>query len=169
MPESDFLFTVAEIAAAFAGFSTLIVVVSERLSGTRGETVAYRLRLMLILCLITILFCLFPYLPIRFGLSSSAAWQVSSGAFGIVWFGYWCLAFRAIRERGLVRDLTRFNRFNLYGIHPAMVVVLLFSCAGLAGAFALPLYLLSVLVMLGQSGVLFLEQVWALGAGRHAA
>ena len=88
MVEADFLFTIAEVAAAFAGFSTLVVVVARRSRDTTGRLATTRLTNMLRLSLLVILFSLVPYLPTYSGLSKIGAWRVSSGLFATLWLAY---------------------------------------------------------------------------------
>jgi hypothetical protein len=156
--EADFLFTVAEVAAAFAGFSTLVVVVAQRSRNVRGELATAKLTNMLRLSLLVILFSLVPYLPLYFGASEIKAWRISSGLFAFLWLVYFldCLR-RAVPTRfhgfGLV------NKINFFGVEGLAILALVAGAFGAWRSHTGFVYLSSLLAMLYISGWLFLQQV----------
>ena len=162
MEASDYLFTIAEVAAAFAGFSTLVVIVAQRLSGIRSERGALALVNMLRLSLLVILFALFPYLPNYSGLTDLQAWRVSSALFALGWLIYliggvpWMLAGR------MLPSLTWVNKLNVFVVEPGAVVALALGAFGTWGAQTGLVYLSCLLIMLYVAGWLFLQQVVAI-------
>ena len=162
MVEADFLFTVAEVAAAFVGFSTLVVVVQQRLTGTRVALVTTRLMAMLRQSLMAILFCFVPFLPEYAGLSSAAAWRLSSALFCFVWLIYYIGILLSARAQGYHPGSSTVNRVNVFAVHPLAIVALGLGALGLWGDKAGLVYLCCILGILYLCGFLFLQQVAAI-------
>jgi hypothetical protein len=80
-----FLFTVAELAVAFAGFAGLVTVLTRRLTGAEREFDIVRLRDLLLLSLLAAAFALFPELPVLFGAGEDATWRLSSFFLAAAW------------------------------------------------------------------------------------
>lgn len=88
-PVGDFLFTVAEVAAAFAGFAGLVTVLTQRLAKTpRRDFDIARFRDLLLLSLFVAAFALFPTLPAAFGASDEITWRVSALLFLVAWAAF---------------------------------------------------------------------------------
>ena len=79
---TDFLFIVAEIAAAFAGFTTLVAAISRRQDDTpeQGQLAFGTLQNALVLSLFTVAFALIPSVIERQGVTPSVAWRGSATA-----------------------------------------------------------------------------------------
>ena len=159
MVEADYLFTIAEVAAAFAGFSTLVVVVAQRSRVGTGELSTIRLTNMLRLSLLVILFSLVPYLPMYSGISSVGAWRISSGLFAALWFMYMAYGFRHMVLDETLRRASRIDKINFFVIETLAVLALAGGALGAWGDQIGLVYLTCLLVMLYISGWLFLEQV----------
>ncbi len=78
MAGSDVLLAVAEIAIAFAGFSSIVAVLGQRTSGRWGRADVFRLAAMVQSSLITLLFAFLPLCLSFLGLGEPAAWVVAS-------------------------------------------------------------------------------------------
>ncbi len=130
MDEAEFLFTIAEVAAAFAGFSTLVVVVAQRSRYSTSGLSTVRLTNMLRLSLLVILFSLVPYLPMYLGVAEIDAWRISSGLFALLWLAYFldCLR-RAVPTR--FRGFGLVNRINFFGVESLAILALLAGTIGL--------------------------------------
>ena len=166
MVEADFLFTIAEVAAAFAGFSTLVVVVA-RGSHDTSEVASARLTNMLRLSLLVILFSFVPYLPAYVGASEASAWRISSGLFALLWLSYLVYSLRdMVRFRGRVGVV---NKINFFGVEPVAILVLTAGAFGLWRSYIGFVYLSSLLAMLYVSGFLFLQQVNEISRNEPAA
>jgi len=162
MSETEFLFAIAQVAATFAGFSTLIFVIRQEPRLARGALVTGRLISMLQQSLITILFCFIPFLPRYAGLSPLSSWQLSSGLFCIAWLIHYVHNLSRLWREGLFHHLSRSNRWNVFIIHPlAMAALALGSCRVWGRETGLA-YLCCTLTMLYLCGFLFLQQVRAL-------
>jgi hypothetical protein len=159
LSESDLLFTVAEVAVAFAGFSGLVTVVSARLrAGSTGDVERHMLYSMLLLSMLTIAFALFPYLPLRLGAADAASWQISSGAFFFAWLAYFVTSvirgLRVTRAAGVAwpgRPLAAFNQV----VHIAAGLSLGGGAIGLWGSATAGIYLCSLAAMLYMAGCVF--------------
>ena len=167
--DSDFLFIVAQIAATFAGFSTLVVVVSQRLSGTRSRLVTIRLLLMLRLSIIAIMFCLVPFLFERAGSTGQVPWRLSSAFLAAAWLTHCGSTVHTFHRAGLLAQLSLLNRINLFAIQPAAIIALGLGVLGIWGRFIAVVYLGAILCMLSICGFLFFQQVAALSNDTPAA
>jgi hypothetical protein len=156
--EADFLFTIAEVAAAFAGFSTLVVVVAQRSRKGRAELAAIRLTNMLRLSLLVILFSLVPYLPAYLGGSVIGAWRISSGLFALLWLAYFLAGLRQSLPHGF-RGYTLLNKINFFGVEALAILALFGGAFGAWRSETAFVYLCCLLAMLYVSGWLFLQQV----------
>jgi hypothetical protein len=82
MESSDVLLTIAEIAAAFAGFSSVITVFQDRAGVKWKASEAQRFWQVLFYSLCALFVALVPVLCEWFGLTGSTIWSVSSLALG---------------------------------------------------------------------------------------
>lgn len=105
LEDRDVLLTVAEVAAAFAGFATLAAVITNRREHDSDEEVAVRFQTLLIYSLSTIGFSFLPLIPPWYGYSSESTWYVSIWLFGtsIACINLWM----ALRYRGTVATVRR--------------------------------------------------------------
>jgi hypothetical protein len=106
LEDRDVLLTVAEIAAAFAGFATLAAVFTSGRGHDSEEQVAVRFQTLLIYSLATIGFCFVPFIPLWYGYSSESIWYVSTWllASGIACINIWM----ALRNRAAVAKVSKF-------------------------------------------------------------
>jgi hypothetical protein len=90
MQHADFLFIVAEIAIAFAGFAGLVTVISKRedRSAAQSHLDVERLKVVLVLSLLTAAFALLPSLISRMEADPETAWRVAAGLFLVVSVGF---------------------------------------------------------------------------------
>lgn len=97
----DLLLTTAELAVAFAGFSSLVGIFARRRDEGVDRRVVNALRVMLDYALITLFACLVPFLPMLAGASEPAVWQFSSAAWIIGCSIYWFF------NRAFLRDIRK--------------------------------------------------------------
>jgi len=162
MSETEFLFAIAQVAATFAGFSTLVVVVRQDARRTRGALVTARLISMLQRSLITILSCFVPFLPRYAGLSAIYSWRLSSGVFFVAWLIHYVHNLYRLRSQGVFAHLSGYNRWNVFVVDPVTMAALALGSVGFWGSNIEVVYLCCTLVMLYICGFLFLQQVKAL-------
>jgi hypothetical protein len=158
LTDSDFLFTVAEVGVAFAGFAGLVTILARRLGqGTESQAEVHLLYRMLLVSMLTVAAALVPYLPFRFGASEPQAWRISSGVFFAGWLLYFVNALR-----GILTNLDATNppggRFLLFFnqlVHLGAGIALLTAAVGLWGSAAPAVYLAALCAMLYMAGCLF--------------
>lgn len=78
MAGSDVLLTIAEVAIAFAGFGSIVVVFGQRTSGRWSRADLFRLAAMIQASLITLLFAFLPICLSFLGVREPAAWVAAS-------------------------------------------------------------------------------------------
>ena len=164
-----FLFTVAEVAVAFAGFAGLVTVLTQRLTETQREFDVVRFRDMLLLSLIAAAFALFPTLPGTFGADEETTWRVSSGLFVVAWAGFGLQGlFAGFRlSRSGTRPFSRPLFWNNLVAYVPSVVALLLVAAGadaVAGIRA-AVYLSALYVLLYLAGAYFVALFISLARG----
>ena len=155
---ADTLFIIAEIAAAFAGFASLVAAIANRNSRTREEEDLNfsTLKNVLVISLLTLAFALAPVVLEKQGVGFTESWRVSAAAFALI-FGLYLSSsvFREIvpayrsADRNIPPTLLA-NAGLAYG-----VVLLMILCA--FGIVAPIRYLLGLVAMLYFSGAGFLR------------
>jgi hypothetical protein len=168
-PVGDFLFTVAEVAVAFAGFAGLVTVLTQRLAKTEREFDIVRFRDMLLLSLIAAAFSLLPTLPSAFGASDEATWRLSAVLFLIAWAGFGLQGLIAgLRlSRSGTRPFSRPLFWSNLVIHvPAMIALLLVAIdAPLVASVRSAVYLAALFAMLYLAGAYFVALFISLARG----
>lgn len=157
MVGEEFLYSVAQVGATYAGFSTLVAVVAYK-----GETGAIPARIyyMLLLSLIVVLASFLPLLIQYFQLAPELAWRLASGLYALAWGSYWINAIVSIKNRfGSIQRLSFLNKFNTYVAHPASIAALLLGLIGVLGDLVSAAYAAALFVMLYMSAYLFFQIV----------
>ncbi len=154
MQDAEFLFIVAEVAVAFAGFASIVAVLGQRSTRDHPLLDASRLRGLLECSLVVVAFSLFPYVATRFFVDDSVAWRLSSGLFA------------AVALRVTVGMLTRRRQFagipvshgirvTILALYVAPFLPLLLIAAGFISERGPATYLLCLLIYLFAAGFAF--------------
>jgi hypothetical protein len=154
--DTDFLFTVAEVGVAMAGFAGLVTVLANRGTERSRERGVHLLRSMLFVSLMVTAFALFPRLPEHYGLDSAALWSVSSGAFFIAWTLY--IVPSGLRFRASFSAMSATQQrtgFMNYTIHSIIGAALFLGVFGVWGSLAEAVYLSCLFGELYLAGYLF--------------
>jgi hypothetical protein len=140
MEQSGFLQTIAQVSIGLAGFAGVIAAFSK--FKIAAKAVTYRVRLMVVLSLLTMLLSLLPFLLLEFGLSEECTWRVATGVFGVsaipllawTWIGL-----RPLYKAGLLhtQPITAIQ----YTVGAVLIVALFASAAGFTGPLAAAVYL----------------------------
>lgn len=160
---TDLLFIVAEVGAAFAGFATLVAVISDH-SGRPPEQVRLHFRMLqnaLIGSLFCIAFAILPTVVERQAVEPTVAWRVSAAACSLVFGGY--IAYVLPR---LIRSLRAAGQ----SVTPSFVAntivsgawVLVFAACAI-GALPTSSYLIALTGILCSAGIAFLRFFLLLG------
>ena len=163
------LFIVAEIGAAFAGFATLVAVISDR-SGRPAEEVWLHFRLLqnaLTGSLLAIPFAILPTVIWRQAVDPTFAWRVSASLCSLALASYMAYVIprllRATRAAGQSVGAT----FSLNSLLTGAWAIVFAGCA--VGAFPTSSYLVALTGLLGSAGMVFLRFFLFLGREVHAA
>ena len=166
---TDLLFIIAEIGAAFAGFATLIAVISDR-SGRRAEQVRLHFAMLqnaLIGSLLAVAFAILPAVISRQAVETTLAWRGSAGLCSFVLGSYMAYVvprlLRAMREAGQSVSVA----FVVNSIASGVWLILFAGCA--IGAFPTSSYLIALAGLLGSAGAAFLRFFLVLGKESNAA
>jgi hypothetical protein len=153
LPNQEFLFTLAEVAAAFVGFS----LIGGILRTADGAARFLLMRDVAQVSLTAVAGSLLPYVLFQFGLQGEALWRVSSVGLTLGWFIGGAFAYRRAGIAGILWDWA-----------PALLVVgslgnlggvgLLLWSAFFGGSFSGPRYLLALCMLLTLAGLMF---IWA--------
>ena len=81
MINADLLLTIAEIAVAFAGFASLVSVLSSARNERHALAQSILFRTMVLMSLAVVAFSLVPFMTHGFGFPSSVSWRLASGLF----------------------------------------------------------------------------------------
>jgi hypothetical protein len=166
---TDFLFIVAEIAAAFAGFASLAAAIATRQEQTLDQArLDFRtLQNVLVLSLLTIAFSLVPSAIARQGIEAPTAWRVCAAAFCVAKASYLAYflpqiltAYRSLGRRAPIS-------FVANACLAAGSCIVLGACA--AGMLPPSSYLLSLIVLLYLAGFGFIRFFISMGRSLGAA
>jgi hypothetical protein len=154
--DADFMFTVAEVAVALAGFAGLVSIVSQRLDGRNVDLGSHRLRLMLLYSLTVTGFSLVPYLLLRAGVAEVSSWRLCSAAFFMVWLAIFAPAFPRATSFAHGAPLT-LRLWAYVGIAVSVVglTVLALNTLGVFGSRAGVAYMTALLILLFGAARLF--------------
>jgi len=153
LPHQEFLFTTAEVAAAFVGFSLISSILRPA-----GEIQRFlQLRGVAEVSLIVVAGSLLPYVAFQFDVQGEWLWRASSGALALTQLVGGGLAYRRSHMiESLLRSAPRLTAFgtlgNLCGIG------LLLWTVFVGGALSAPRYLVALSILLTLAGLMF---VWA--------
>ena len=162
MAESDVLLTIAEIAVAFAGFSSLVGILGQRSSVDDPRVLSVRMRAMLLSSLMVTALAILPVVVSRYGATGEFVWRSSSAALFVLSAGFfvWMLwSFRSLGRTAVTR--TRVQRFVIL---PTVILTLttLVVLALVNVILARPaIYLTGLLLLLFQSGHTFVHIVFS--------
>lgn len=166
MEDSEYLLTIAEVSATFAGFAGLVTVLSQRLSGRASEFPLRLLRNMLLLALLTVLASLAPYVVTRLGLAEPDAWRVAAVLFFVGWFSYLAHAvpttFQHVRAAPARESGLWYGNMALHAVAGASLIAV---GAGLWPDTSPGLYVLALFIMLYMVCYLLLRLFLAVGRG----
>jgi hypothetical protein len=154
--DTDFLFTVAEVSVALAGFAGLVTVLANRGTERSRERGVHLLRSMLFVSLMVTAFSLFPRIPEHYGMGPHSVWRVSSGAFFVAWVLY--IVPSGMRFRAGFSQMTVTQRWTgcmNYTIHGLVGVSLFLGAVGFWETVAEAVYLSCLFAELYLAGYLF--------------
>jgi hypothetical protein len=157
LQQSETLLNIAEIAVAFAGFSSIVVLFRNREAGAWDPIDAFRYRVMLGGSLATAAFSVLPLVVFWLSVPTDQVWRVSSGVL-FVWFVV--LIVGQLRIRPMFPSLSgqaRWILFLLISVGAATGLAL--NCAGVAFNGAPSQFMLGITWILFLSGWQFLQLV----------
>jgi len=167
MKEGEFLFAIAQISAVYVGFSTLIVVIVQRFTGSRAALEAIRLDSMLRLSFLAVIFSLFPYLPYYLEFSVETTWRISCLLLGLSWLIYYIDRIRWIRSplhKDALRYMSVVNRVHIFIVHPLGILGVLLGAFGLWGNLVGFAYLTGIFCLLLMAASVFVGLVKSLSS-----
>lgn len=100
LPESETLYTVAEVGIAITGFAGIVAAIGHRSDTVRSADAAANLRNLVGASLGTVLFSFVPVWLNAAINSPDAVWQVSNGAYGVYRLSYLAFIIVSIRRGG---------------------------------------------------------------------
>ena len=162
MSDSDILLTIAEVAVAFAGFSSLVGILGQRSSLDDPRVLGVRMRAMLLSSLLVVAFSILPVVMARYGTTPELLWS-SSSLMLLVTVGAFCvwvlLSFRSLGRPALTRTwVQRLIILPTVFLTLTSLVALLLVNVMLARP---AIYLTALLLLLFQSGHTFCHIVFS--------
>jgi hypothetical protein len=162
LSETEILLTIAELSVAFAGFASVASVLGRRFSQEDPRINAGRLLIMLLVSLTATGLALTPIIPMILDWPSRWVWG-SSGALGLV---VEAIVVPIVIRR--VRQMMRYpgfnHRANAANFSLAVVSFLGLTCSllGIPAERPFTAYFISLLSLLGVSGILFYRVIASL-------
>ena len=159
MQGSDVLAIIAEIGAALAGFSGIVVALRQRSAEGWPVAEVLRLRFMLYMSVFTFLFALLPFAPFYLGAPSAFTWRLSSLALALA-FGALLVVYAA-RARPAQSGLDARWWYGYMSTGSTLVALLVANTAGLLGGPSFGLYLIGLFWLLLFTATVFVRMVLA--------
>ena len=158
LPHQDFLLTVAEIGAAFVGFSLLV----SALRSSRTSARFSMMRDVAEISLYVIAAAVAPYVLASFGLAADLVWRLASMMLALAWIVGSMLSVGRLRRMRKAPWLLSPSLNIVLSILNLSGQLMLWRNVILGGLFAPPTYLLSVLFLLGVAAILFVFSAFLL-------
>ena len=162
---SDVLLTIAEVAVAIAGFSSLVTVLGQR--DRRAAVDIARLRSMLIYSALAVLFALFPFAVNALGGNASVGWRISSAVFGVSLIAYARWVLRIIAELKSSGAPVFATRHLVRVIIWLTILVLFLNIFVSTPDLNAGLYLLGLLAVVSVAGFMFVQVILSVVKSEH--
>lgn len=157
MAGSEYLIVIAEIAVAFAGFTSIVAVFHQR-QRDWSALQAHRINVMLQYGLLGVALALLPMPLVAIGVSEESVWRLCNTLGGLLNLGHATL-FVIPKYRRLARDSSLGVRQGLMKastvIGYALIAVVLLTAAGLVPLDQQGMYFVLLLWLLSMSGMMF--------------
>lgn len=163
---ADLLRTIAQISIAFAGFAGVIAAFGR--FHIAPEVTVFRVRMMVGIALVTLLYSLLPFLPTAFGLSESYSWRISAALFGIGLVAMYARTWTRLKPlfRAGLLD-TQKHAIVVYLIGATLIVALLASATARVAPYAPALYVTGLFFGLAMSSYYFIMLMIAVELDRE--
>jgi hypothetical protein len=155
--DPDVLLTIAELAVAFAGFASVVVLFQHRDPGRWPADVGIRLRTMIEGSLVTLFSALLPFVLHHLGLVGPPLWTTASLALAFAYPAFGIRVWR--RSRGAIASGHLSGSFSsvIGAVTVCVTVALLCNAAGIGFAGDFGPYLLGVAWSLVFASLMFLR------------
>ena len=153
------LLTIAEIAAAFAGFAAIVSALSRRVNDGQRKLQFARLITIVSSSLHVIFGALLPIIFARFGIGEDASWRAASASYLVINWVLIVILVRVFRPLGLRATDDPGAKF----VYPAEAIfqgLLLLGTLGFLGALLPGAYLVALALGLAQIAVTFVLIIW---------
>ena len=157
MLESEILLTMAEVAAAFAGFTALASVFSGRRTRDHPRVSKLLLRVMIEAALVVVFFALLPLILLGSPLEPATSWRVAAGGCMAAWLAAIGLFLRDSRrfQRNLLSSTTRWYSLAVASSLVHGNAIFLLVALGVMDSWAGSAYSLGLLLLLLNSALSF--------------
>lgn len=155
MQHGDTLLSIAEIAVALAGFTSLVTVLGSRQDRASRARDRSRLQVMLELGLRNAAFAVIPLPFLEAGASEPALWRIMSGFYLLAMAGHVVLQNR--RGQGLALWGASSLRVSLVAVATISAVASAANVLGVHGSSSFSLYVASLVLGLVFAGLIFLS------------
>jgi len=157
MIDSDFLFVLAELAVALAGFSAIIGVLSSRRESKELKVNALRLQVMLETCFMVAAVALVPIILDKFGVNNSFLWRIASAAFLCIAIPFEIVARNRTKHLPNM-TLTKINVNTInWALSIAADLILVAILFDLVGSWPDAFYIVAIFAQLTLAGILFVQ------------
>lgn len=159
MQGADVLLTIAEVAVAFAGFASVVVLFQHRDPARWPQAVVVRLRTMVEGSLATLFSALLPFVLHHLGLSDKPLWAIASLVLALAYLAFAASVWQ--RSRGLIarRELSRSFSASVGAISVLVFAMLLLNAGDIVFQRGFGAYLVGVGWTLVFASLMFLRVV----------
>jgi hypothetical protein len=166
---ADVLLTIAEVAVAFAGFASVVVLFQHRDPTNWPAAVVVRLRTMIEGSLTTLFSALLPFVLHHFGLAGPALWATSSVVLALALVASGARVYRRSRVPLATGQLGRSFSVAVIAITALVCLALLLNAVGIGFHRGFGPYFLGVVWTLAFASLMFLRvATFPMGSSRSA-
>lgn len=159
MEGADVLLTIAEVAVAFAGFASVVVLFQHRDPESWPVSLVVRLRTMIEGSLVTLFSALLPFVLHHLGLDGAQLWMLASLALAFGYAGFGTLVWRRSRSALGAGQLSPGFSAGVAVVSASLLAALLVNATGAVFARPFGAYLLAVTWTLVFASLMFLRVV----------
>jgi hypothetical protein len=156
---ADVLLTIAEVAVAFAGFASVVVLFQHRDPHRWPPAVVVRLRTMIEGSLVTLFSALLPCVLHQLGLADDPLWAASSLVLALAYVAFGAVVWQRSRAPLASGQLSRGFSATVGAISTLVLAALLLNAAGVVFLRASGAYLVGVTWTLVFASLMFLRVV----------
>ena len=162
MEHSEHLFTLAEVAVAFAGFASIVGILGQRAASSPDRLNALRMRIMLLHSLVVVAFSFVPSILYSYGIEQEMVWRASSGLYLVASVSVVVpLGLRLAALRAVERSIQPWVGYVAFPVIALEIILSIANTIGVTDPVEAGIYLTVLGLRLSLAGLAFVLLIFA--------